>query len=74
MANYFTRVVQCTRSKHDGENVPRVHITGFGQRMPQGDSLKELLPYSENKNDTICLLVEYLITVGICEISPENPC
>eukprot|EP00794_Sanderia_malayensis_P011674 gene11674-biopygen9344 len=43
-----------------GNTGPRVRIQGFHQKMPQGYSWEKLVHGSENKNDLIKLIFEYL--------------
>ena len=60
MDNYIEHSAkECTRRKR-GEQSTRIHITGFGQKMPQGNSWQNLLKNGENKTDLIHMFVEYL--------------
>jgi len=51
-----------------GENTTRIHISAFGQKMPDTEtSWQSLLSNSENKIDLLLLFAEYLKSEDVRE-------
>ena len=63
MDNYIERSVkEGTRQNRAGDPGPRTYITGFHQKMPQGQRWLQLLNNGDNKNELISLFVKFLIS------------